>query len=118
MFGMKGMGDVMKLIGKAKDLEKMQAQIQTRAKNRTATGESGAGIVKVVVNGIGEIVDIRIDPEALKEPDTLGSLLASAANIALNKGKEILMEETSTAMGGLGGLGAFGGLGADDAPKL
>ena len=58
-------------------------------------------MVKVTANGIGDIVSVKVDPEAAKDADTLGPLIVSATNVALLKGKEILMEEMKTAMGGL-----------------
>ncbi|HYF51214.1 MAG TPA: YbaB/EbfC family nucleoid-associated protein [Planctomycetota bacterium] len=97
----KGMADVMKLMGQAGKIKENMAQAQERARNRTAVGESGAGMVKVTANGIGEIVAVDIDPEVLKDAETVGPLLVSAINTALFKSKEVLMEETKTAMGGI-----------------
>ena len=99
--GMKGMGDLMKLMGQAGQIKENMAQAQARARNRTAVGESGAGLVKVTANGIGEIVSVQVDPQVLQDPETLGPLVAGAANAALTKGREILSEETRTALGGI-----------------
>jgi len=99
--GIKNMGDLMKLASQAGKIKENMAQAQERARNRTAAAESGAGMVKVSVNGLGEILSVQIDAEALKDPETLGPLITAATNLALQKGKEILMEETKTAMGGI-----------------
>lgn len=99
MFGMKGMGDVMKLMGQAGKIQENIAQAHIRAKNRLAVGESGAGLVKVTANGVGEIVSVYVDPEVLKDLESVGPLMAAAANLALIKGKELLLEETKSAMG-------------------
>jgi len=101
MLGMKEMGDLMKLMGQMGKMKENMAQAQERAKNRTATAESGAGMVKVTANGVGEIVMVKVDAEAGKDADTLGPLIVAATNMALAKGKEILMEEMKTAMGGI-----------------
>jgi len=101
MLGMKEMGDLMKLMGQMGKMKENMAAAQERAKNRTASAESGAGMVKVTANGVGEIVMVKVDAEASKDADTLGPLIAAATNMALAKGKEILMEEMKTAMGGL-----------------
>ena len=98
---MPGLGDMMKLMGQAGKIKENMAQAQGRARSRTATGESGGGVVKVLVNGLGEVLAVQIESDALKEPDTLGPLLTSAANLALAKGKEILLEEMQSAMGGI-----------------
>lgn len=101
MLGMKEMGDLMKLMGQMGKMKENMAQAQERARSRTATAEAGAGLVKVTSNGIGEIVAVKVDAEAGKDADTLGPLIVAATNMALVKGKEILMEEMKTAMGGL-----------------
>jgi DNA-binding YbaB/EbfC family protein len=98
---LKGMSDMMKLMGQAGKIKESMAAAQERAKNRTIDGEAGAGMVKVTANGVGEVVSIHIDPEALKDPESIGPLLVSATNLALQRSKEVLMEETQTAMGGI-----------------
>jgi nucleoid-associated protein EbfC len=99
--GMKNMADMMKLMGQAGKIKENMVQAQERAKNRRVVGEAGAGMVKVTSNGLGEILAVEIDPEAAKDHETLGPLLVSAINLALFKGKEVMMEETKAAMGGI-----------------
>lgn len=102
MFGMPGdIGSLMKLMGQLPKLKENIAQAQERARKRTVTGEAGAGLVKVVANGVGEVLSVTIEPEALKDPESLGPLLAAAANVALQKSKEIVMGEAREAMGGI-----------------
>jgi DNA-binding YbaB/EbfC family protein len=101
MLGMKEMGDLMKLMGQMGKIKENMGQAQERAKARTATAETGAGMVKVTANGIGEVVSVKVDPEAGKDSETLGPLIVAATNLALVKGKEILMEEMKSAMGGI-----------------
>jgi nucleoid-associated protein EbfC len=98
MFG--GMGDLMKLMGQLPKMKENLAQAAERAKAKTVIGESGAGMVKVTANGGGEIISVQIDSEALKDPDTLGPLVTAAVNIAIGKGKEVMMQEAKGAMGG------------------
>ncbi len=99
--GMKGMGDLMKMMGQAGKIKENMAEAQKRAKLRSVDGESGAGMVKVTANGFGEILSVKIDTEALKDPETLGPLVTAAANNAIAKSKEIMLEETRTALGGI-----------------
>lgn len=99
--GIKGMADVMKLMGQAGKIKENMAQAQERARNRMAVGEVAAGMVKVTSNGIGEIIAVKIDPEALKDPETLGPLIVAATNLSMTKGKEVLAEEMRTAMNGI-----------------
>ena len=97
----KGMADLMKLVGQAGKIKENMVQAHERAKQRTVTGEAGAGMVKVTANGVGEILKVEVDAEAAKDNDTLGPLLVSAINQALQKHKEVMMEETQGAMGGI-----------------
>ena len=99
--GTKGMADIMKLAGQMGKIKDNMAQAQERAKKRTAVGEAAAGLVKVTANGLGEIVKVQVDPEALKDGEALGSYLVSATNLAIVKSKEIMIEEVRTANQGL-----------------
>ena len=99
--GLKGMGDVMKLMGQMGKIKENMTVAQDRAKARTTTCEAAAGMVKVTANGMGEIVKVTIDPEALKDGEALGSYLVSATNKAIAQSKEVLMEEVQLANKGL-----------------
>lgn len=101
MGGLGNIADLMKLVGQAGKIRENMAQMQERAAMRVVEGEAGGGMVKVKANGIGELLSIEIDPEVLKDPETVGPLVAAAANAALRKGKEVLLEETRQAMGGI-----------------
>ncbi len=101
MFGMKGMGDIMKLMGQREKIAENMEQAKLRARNRTVTGASGGGLVKVTANGMGDIVAVAFEPEALKDPESLGPLVVAATNIAVTKGKEVMAEELRSALGGI-----------------
>ena len=99
--GLGGLKDIGKMMKMASQLQENMAKAHAQAKARTAKGESGAGMVKVTVNGMSEVLAIEIDPEALKDPETLSPLLLSAVNLALTNAKAIFAEETKAAMGGM-----------------
>lgn len=105
-----GMGDLMKLMGQAGKIRENMAQMQERAARRTVEGQAGGGLVKVTANGIGEVLAVAIDPEALLDPEALGPLVAAAVNVATRKGKEVLLEETRQALGGIDLPPGFPGL--------
>jgi len=92
-----GMGDLFKLIGQADKIKDEMAKVKERAAARSVEGGAGGGLVKATANGVGEILNVTIDPEALKDPETLGPLIAAAANVALQKSRELLMEESQKA---------------------
>ena len=59
--------------------------MQEKLHDIKVTGESGAGMVKVTLNGVFECIHIDIDPEALKDVTTLRILLKSAHHAAWEK---------------------------------
>ena len=101
MFGMKNMGDMMKLFGQRDKIAANMEQAKQTARTRTVVGEAGAGMVKVTANGMGEVVRIDFDAEALKDGAMLGTLTVAATNIAIAKSREIMSEEISKSMGGI-----------------
>ncbi|HTX52393.1 MAG TPA: YbaB/EbfC family nucleoid-associated protein, partial [Candidatus Baltobacteraceae bacterium] len=61
---MVGLGDILKNAQKIKaEMDRLQAE----AAAKTVEGSAGGGMVTVVANGKGEILSVKIDPEAAKE---------------------------------------------------
>lgn len=76
-------GDLMKQAGALQDKMK-QAQEQLAAIE--VTGEAGAGMVSVVMNGRHDVRSVKIEPSLLQEPVTvLQDMLAAAVNDAVQK---------------------------------
>ena len=61
------MTDFNKILDKAKELETKMKESQENIKNITATGVSGGDSVKIILNGEGEIVNLDISSDILKE---------------------------------------------------
>jgi len=77
------MGDIMKQAQKMQ--EELQKQQEEIAKAEV-TGESGAGMVKVVMNGRHDVKNVAIDDELLSEDkEIIEDLLAAAVNDAVRK---------------------------------
>ena len=97
------MTDFSKILSQAKELEVKMKESQEKIKNITAQGVSGANSVKVTLNGNGEIININISPETLKEEKTIiEDLIMAAHNNAKIKLKSKTTEEITKATGGLG----------------
>jgi len=80
---MKGMGDLMKQAQAMQ--EKMQKAQQDLAKAEVI-GESGAGLVKITMNGRHDVRRVDIDASLMKEEkDVLEDLIAAAINDAVRK---------------------------------
>ena len=75
-------------------------------------GESGAGLVKVVMTAKHEVKRITIDPSLLAEDkDMLEDLVAAAFNAAVRKAADVEQEKMGKLTAGMGGMGGMGGLG-------
>ena len=97
------MTDFSDIISKAKDLEKKMKESQENIKRISVEGKSGSDSVKVTLNGDGEMIQIYISPETLKEKKTIiEDLITAAHNNAKEKLKSKTSEEISKAAGGFG----------------
>jgi DNA-binding YbaB/EbfC family protein len=63
------MFDMMKMMGKMKEVQARMKEAQDNLVNVRAHGESGAGMVKATVNGKKQLVSLDIDPSLLKGDD-------------------------------------------------
>jgi len=97
------MTDFKKILDKAKKLEEQMKESQEKIKNIKVEGISGANSVKVTLNGDGEMIQIEISPETMKEEKSiLEDLIIAAHNNAKVQLKSKTTEEISKATGGLG----------------
>jgi len=94
-----GLGNLMK------QAQEVQANIQKAQESIGSieiNGESGAGMVKVVMNGRHEVRSIVIDPELLGEDkEMLEDLVAAAVNDAVHKVESAVRETMESATSGL-----------------
>lgn len=75
--------------GLLNQVQNMMNKMQQEMGQMKFEGTAGNGKVKVVCNGLQEILSVKIDPELLKEESTLlEDLIVVATNDALNKSKE------------------------------
>lgn len=94
------MFDMMKIMGQIKEAQSKIKAAQEQLVNVTAEGESGAGLVKAVVNGKKMLVDLQID-ESLngsEDAEMRKDLIIAAVNKALEavdeKARQVMKEST------------------------
>jgi DNA-binding YbaB/EbfC family protein len=100
-----GMGGLMKQAQKMQeDMKKAQEEIA----RMEVEGQSGGGMVKVVMNGRHELRSVKIDDSLMgDDKDMLEDLIAAAVNDATRK----VEQESSSKMSGLtAGLNLPGGM--------
>ncbi len=97
------MTDFSKILDKAKELENKMKESQEKIKNISATGVSGGDSVKITLNGEGEIINLDISSDILKEDKKIiEDLIKAAHNNAKSQLKSKTSEEISKATGGFG----------------
>lgn len=80
---MKGLGDLMK---QAQEMQANMQKMQEDLANAEVQGESGAGLVKVVMTGRHDVRSVSIDSSLMSEDkEILEDLLAAAVNDAVRK---------------------------------
>lgn len=78
-----GLGDMMK---KAQEMQENLQKAQAELANREVTGESGGGMVKVLMRGTHEVNRVIIDPALIDDDmEMLEDLIAAAVNDAVHK---------------------------------
>jgi len=89
------MFDMMGMMGKVKEMQTRMKEVKDNLVHITAEGESGAGMVRVKVNGLKQVMTIDIDPSLMKEGDraVLQDLTVAAVNKALLEVDEKVKEE-------------------------
>lgn len=91
-------GDIMR------EMQNLKSRFETMQSELAAlevTGESGAGMVKVTLNGQFETRRVQIDPEAMNDREMLEDLIAAASNNAMQRVREAIQERYSGLAGGL-----------------
>jgi nucleoid-associated protein EbfC len=94
------------LAGMMKQAQQMQSkmqEMQTKLESMELTGEAGAGLVKVVLNGKGDMRKITLDPKIVDPADTemLEDLILAATRDAKAKVESAAADEMQKVTGGL-----------------
>ena len=97
------MTDFSKILEKAKEVEAKMKESQEKIKQIEVVGVSGGSAVKVTLNGDGEMTNLDISNEILKEEKgIIVDLIRAAHSNAKSQLKTKTSEEISKATGGFG----------------
>jgi DNA-binding YbaB/EbfC family protein len=102
--------DMMKMMGKVKEMQARLKEAQDNLELITATGESGGGMVKAKVNGKKKLLSLEIDPAivSVSEKFLLQDLVVAAVNKAMDeaeiKSKEELKKSTEGILPNIPGM--------------
>ncbi len=95
-------GGIGNLMRQAQQMQETMQKAQAELADLTVTGESGAGMVRLVLNGRHEAKSIKIEPTLLAEDkDMLEDLVVAAINDAVHKLAARTQEKYAGLMSGL-----------------
>ena len=94
------------ILKQAQEVQKRIESVQNELEDLIIDAEAGGGLVKIQVNGKQELLELKIQPEALEEDlEMLEDLVISAVNMGLRKSLEESQSRMNSAAGGmLGGM--------------
>ncbi len=96
------MTDIAGLMQQAKKMQEQMQKAQEELVNLECTGEAGAGLVKVTINGKHEVKTVEIDQSLLEEDKgIIEDLIAAAMNAAVKKVAENNQNQLSGMTAGL-----------------
>ena len=105
MFPKGGMGGFMK---QAQQMQKKMAEIQSEIDALEIEGQSGGGMVKVLVSGKKILLSVDIDSDLMNDDkEMLEDLILVATNNAIQKIDDISKEKMSAITGGMNVPGLF-----------
>lgn len=93
-------GQLAGLMKKAQEMQKNMENAQDEISKLEITGQSGAGMVKVLMTGKHDLKQVTIDPAVMDDREMLEDLIAAAVNDANRK----VEEASNVQMGGLAGI--------------
>ncbi len=78
--------DMSKMFGKIQEVQAKLKEAQKKLETITATGESGGGMVKVVVNGKKKVISIEVEESLVngQDKEMMQDLIVAAINMAID----------------------------------
>lgn len=99
MFNKGGLGNIMK---QAQQMQEKMQKVQDEIAGTEVTGESGAGMVKITMNGAHNCRRVEIDTALLDDDrDMLEDLIAAAINDAARRINEVQKEKMAGMSAGM-----------------
>ena len=85
-------------------MQEQMAKTQAELEDKTVEVSAGGGKVKVVANGAGDVVSIKIDREIVDPNDVefLEEVVLNGVKGAIEQGKALAQSEMTKITGGLG----------------
>ena len=97
------MADIMGMMKQVGQLQARMKEVQEELARLEVEGQSGGGLVKVTLDGKGEVKKVRIDPSLMKpdEGEILEDLIVAAAADAKSKADVAMQAKMAEVTSGL-----------------
>jgi nucleoid-associated protein EbfC len=97
------MKDLMGMMKQAQQLQSRMQQMQEELGNAEVEGRSGGGLVRLTLDGKGQIKKVKIDPSLMRADETeiLEDLILAAGQDAKTKVEALMAEKMKEATGGI-----------------
>ncbi len=93
--------DINSLMQQAQVMQEKMKKMQDEAANAEVTGEAGAGLVKVIMNGRHDVKSVSVDDSLMSEDkELLEDLLAAAVNDAVRRVEKQQQDNMQNMAGG------------------
>ncbi len=93
--------DINSLMQQAQAMQEKMKKMQDEAANAEVTGEAGAGLVKVTMNGRHDVKSVSVDDSLMSEDkELLEDLLAAAVNDAVRRVEKLQQDNMQNMAGG------------------
>ena len=89
------------LLQQAQMMQKKMQEVENKLKTIEVEGQVSSGMVKVTMNGKGEIKKIKIDPSLKEDVEIIEDLLMAAIAEAKKKADNLSEMEMKTVTGGM-----------------
>ena len=94
--------DMNNIMQQAQAMQEKMKKMQEEMAEAEVTGEAGAGMVKVVMNGRHDVRSVQIDPELMGDDrEMLEDLVAAAVNDAVAKVSQQQQDKMGEVTGGM-----------------
>ena len=104
-----GLANMTNLLRQAQQMNDRLQTVQNDLRAATVTGSAGGGMVEVRMNGLGEMLSLKVDPSLVErqERELIEDLVPAAVNQATTKARQLHADAMQSLASGLGipGLG-------------
>jgi len=96
---LKSLGNMVSVMRQARQFGAQMQAVTEKLKGQRATASTGAGMIEVEVNGLGEVLRVKIDPGlvARGEREMIEDLIPAAVNQAVTKSRQLHMDAFKSA---------------------